>query len=83
MNRVTYRMFCFFSFISQIKKMDNTIKTQHFRNQILKFPLYNKKEKFCVGRESNPGQLLGRQLCSPLYHRRLNIGLALANNIDF
>ena len=24
----------------------------------------------CVGRESNPGQLLGRQLCSPLYHRR-------------
>ena len=26
--------------------------------------------KWCVGRESNPGQLLGRQLCSPLYHRR-------------
>lgn len=25
----------------------------------------------CVGRESNPGQLLGRQLCSPLYHQRL------------
>ena len=24
----------------------------------------------CVGRESNPGQLLGRQLCSPLYHQR-------------
>ena len=33
----------------------------------------NKKGKKvrCVGRESNPGQLLGRQLCSPLYHRRL------------
>ena len=24
----------------------------------------------CVSRESNPGQLLGRQLCSPLYHWR-------------
>jgi hypothetical protein len=31
----------------------------------------NSKMKKCVGRESNPGQLLGRQLCSPLYHRRL------------
>jgi hypothetical protein len=30
-----------------------------------------KEQKYyCVGRESNPGQLLGRQLCSPLYHRR-------------
>ena len=29
------------------------------------------KNPECVGRESNPGQLLGRQLCSPLYHRRL------------
>ena len=27
-------------------------------------------QKRCVGRESNPGQLLGRQLCSPLYHQR-------------
>ena len=26
---------------------------------------------YCVGWESNPGQLLGRQLCSPLYHQRL------------
>ena len=26
---------------------------------------------YCVGRESNPGQLLGRQLCSPLYHQRM------------
>ena len=36
---------------------------------------HNAKQKIrqkqnCVGRESNPGQLLGRQLCSPLYHRR-------------
>ena len=23
----------------------------------------------CIGRESNPGQLLGKQLCSPLYHQ--------------
>ena len=30
----------------------------------------NTEEKYCVGRESNPDQLLGRQLCWPLYHRR-------------
>lgn len=29
-----------------------------------------KRSTRCVGRESNPGQLLGRQLCSPLYHQR-------------
>ncbi len=29
------------------------------------------KCNICDGRESNPGQLLGRQLCSPLYHQRL------------
>ena len=29
----------------------------------------------CVSRESNPGQLLGRQLCSPLYHWRLHMVL--------
>ena len=28
------------------------------------------KKNNCVGRESNPDQLLGRQLCWPLYHRR-------------
>ena len=27
----------------------------------------------CDGRESNPGQLLGRQLCSPLYHHRCQV----------
>ena len=32
----------------------------------------------CVGRESNPGQLLGRQLCSPLYHQRRTAGRAPA-----
>lgn len=32
----------------------------------------------CVGRESNPGQLLGRQLCSPLYHQRRTAGTAPA-----
>lgn len=31
--------------------------------------------KGCVGRESNPGQLLGRQLCSPLYHQRHTLGV--------
>ena len=25
----------------------------------------------CIGRESNPGQLLGKQLCYPLYHQRM------------
>lgn len=30
----------------------------------------SKRSARCVGRESNPGQLLGRQLCSPLYHQR-------------
>ncbi len=29
-----------------------------------------RKNVICDGRESNPGQLLGRQLCSPLYHQR-------------
>ena len=29
------------------------------------------KKVDCAGRESNPGQLLGRQLCSPLYHQHL------------
>ena len=27
-------------------------------------------KKKCDGRESNPDQLLGRQLCSPLHHHR-------------
>ena len=26
-------------------------------------------ESYCIGQESNPCQLLGRQLCSPLYHQ--------------
>ena len=30
----------------------------------------SKRSARCVGRESNAGQLLGRQLCSPLYHQR-------------
>ena len=33
------------------------------------------KAQKCVSRESNPGQLLGRQLCSPLYHWRLLLTL--------
>ena len=31
----------------------------------------SKTSLFCDVRESNPGQLLGRQLCSPLYQHRL------------
>ena len=33
----------------------------------------------CIGRESNPGQLLGRQLCSPLYHQCY---VKLASNME-
>ena len=32
--------------------------------------LKDTSEATCDGWESNPGQLLGRQLCSPLYHHR-------------
>ena len=35
------------------------------------YKIYPRKTGTCDGRESNPGQLLGRQLCSPLYHHRL------------
>ena len=59
--------------ISKIKKMKNA---QHLRIQ-------SNKKSYCVGRESNPGQLLGRQLCSPLYHRRFDVGIELTNNVDF
>ena len=42
-----------------------------------------KKNKIqCVGRESNPGQLLGRQLCSPLYHRRFLVWVRLQIRTD-
>ena len=55
--------------------MDNMIKAHHLRIQILYAvaPSVKHKKNECVGRESNPGQLLGRQLCSPLYHRRLDV----------
>ena len=46
-------------------------------------PSTNDRKIICVGRESNPGQLLGRQLCSPLYHRRFDEGPSVKNNIDF
>ena len=42
-----------------------------YNYSILHEPFRGKKD-LCVGRESNPGQLLGRQLCLPLYHRRLD-----------
>ena len=66
--------------ISKIEKMKNA---QHLRIQFSKlFPQSNKKS-YCVGRESNSGQLLGRQLCSPLYHRRFDVGLEVTNNVGF
>ena len=48
-------------------------RTPWLRGMCQKASIQNKMQKkknVCVGRESNPGQLLGRQLCSPLYHRR-------------
>ena len=33
------------------------------------FFVREKMVELCVGRESNPSQLLGRQLCLPIYHR--------------
>ena len=39
------------------------------------------KKVECAGRESNPGQLLGRQLCSPLYHRRRTDELPLVQEL--
>jgi hypothetical protein len=30
-------------------------------------------KKLCVCRESNPDQLLGRQLCWPLHHKRAQL----------
>ena len=32
-------------------------------------PKINEFLRLCIGRESNPGQLLVRKLCSPLYHQ--------------
>ena len=46
--------------------------------------LYFTNAKTCDGRESNPGQLLGRQLCSPLYHHRwVMVRLGDCNAVDF
>ena len=42
--------------------MDNFFFLENYQNNC---------HKNCVGRESNPDQLLGRQLCWPLYHRRI------------
>ena len=56
---------------------------QHLRIQFSQlFPQSNKKS-YCVGRESNPGQLLGWQLCSPLYHRRFDVEIDVTDNVDF
>ena len=49
-----------------------SVATGQATSSTKRFP--SKREIVCVGRESNPGQLLGRQLCSPLYHRRVVCG---------
>ena len=46
------------------KKQETRNKKQKTKNKKQK----NKKETY-VGRESNPCQLIGRRVCSPLYHQ--------------
>ena len=41
--------------------------------EILKRVGWREHKIYRVGQESNQGQLLGRQLCSPLYHRRFGL----------
>ena len=48
------------------------IRTERNLNSFL-FNIHNFIKTNCVSRESNPDQLLGRQLCWPLYHWRLVI----------
>ena len=66
----------------KLGKLDNMEKAQHLRIQFSQLFPQSNKESYCVGRESNSGQLLGRQLCSPLYHRRFDVGINLTNNAD-
>ena len=52
-------------FLWQVRKGKLVImrKTQHLRTHFFKVVLsIQKKGNYCVGREFNPGQLLGRQL---------------------
>ena len=50
--------------LSCIKVTSNIIRLQKWKSM--------KDNKICDVRESNPGQLLGRQLCSPLYQHRID-----------
>ena len=70
-------------FVSLIKKLANTKPPNISTFRLQSCSLNKTKECHCVGRESNPGQLLGRQLCSPLYHRRSDIGLQLKKMLIF
>ena len=72
-------------FVCQVKKnwitwkrptsQDSVFTGAHYHNHswapgFHSCSLNQPKRNYCVGRESKPGQLLGRQLCSLLYHRR-------------
>ena len=52
----------FFSLLNFFCRWGGTLKRKRKKK--------GRKNVICDGRESNPGQLLGRQLCSPLYHQR-------------
>ena len=79
MSRVNYSLF-----VCQVnKKLDNVKKKLIISGFSFHSYFLNQRENdYCVGRESNPGQLLGRQLCSPLYHRRFDVEVKLKNWLD-
>ena len=60
---LTLFLYTLFRFLRQ-KKHKNVENTK---------PNGGEGKNSCVGRESNPDQLLGRQLCSPLHHRRSHL----------
>ncbi len=68
---------------SNVKWMGNLIRTVCVFKKLISFvngtfcPLFRTSKKNCVGRESNPGQLLKRQFCSPLYHRRFILKVSI------
>ena len=45
-------------------------RTKRKEKKMLFKSLWKKKKKMCIGRESNPDLLLGRQQCWPLHHSR-------------
>ena len=51
------------------KKQKTKNKKQKTKNKKQKTKKQKNKKETYVGRESNPAQLIGRRVCSPLYHQ--------------